>query len=177
MRKLSSGQGRATVQLSSDDLLILSNSLNEVCHGIDVPEFTSRIGVSRERAEELFQEVRGVAEAVARETDEEWFAVRCVFRGTDDPPVHEERVTLWRAASFEAAIERAETEAREYAEVLSMTYLGLAQAYKLADEPGDGAEVFSLCRESALGPKEYLDAFFDTGAERQRDVGDPGDPE
>lgn len=98
----------------------------------------------------------------------EWFAVRCVFRGAGG--VFEERVTLWRAKSFEVAVERAEEEAREYASVLSHRYLGLAQAYKLADEPGDRAEVFSLCRNSDLDDKAYLDAFFDTGTEYQQGV-------
>ena len=98
----------------------------------------------------------------------QWFAVRCVFRDTTSTTFYEERVTLWRAESFEAAIEQAEAEAHDYAEVLSLRYLGLAQAYKLADLPGDGAEVFSLCRESELGERAYLDAFFDTGTERQR---------
>jgi len=27
--------------------------------------------------------------------------------------------------------------------------------------------VFSLMRDSSLGPQEYVDAFFDTGNERQ----------
>lgn len=57
-----------------------------------------------------------------------------------------------------------------YAHLLSVRYLGLAQAYRLADEPGDGAEVFSLVRKSDLDDKAYLDAFFDTGTERQRDL-------
>ena len=98
----------------------------------------------------------------------DWYAVRCVFRGTKEPTFYEERVTLWRAGSFEDAIERAEAEAGEYTDVLSLRYLGLAQAYKLADEPGEGAEVFSLHRESDLDADAYLTAFFDTGTERQR---------
>jgi hypothetical protein len=51
-----------------------------------------------------------------------------------------------------------------------MRYLGLAQAYRLGDPPGDGAEVFSLVRGSDLGDEAYLDTFFDTGTERQRDM-------
>jgi hypothetical protein len=38
----------------------------------------------------------------------------------------------------------------------------------LFGEPVDGAEVFSLMRDSQLAPAEYLDAFFDTGSERQQ---------
>ena len=46
------------------------------------------------------------------------------------------------------------------------------QIYRLAELPGNGAEVFSLLRTSALGPAEYLSTFFDTGYERQRAMGD-----
>lgn len=63
------------------------------------------------------------------------------------------------------------------------TALDLFQVYRLADDaPGEaepltfpvnnkafsavqGAEVFSLIRESDLDPSEYLDRFFDTGCE------------
>ena len=100
----------------------------------------------------------------------EWYAIRCVFRDTKNPTSYEERATLWRADSFDKAIERAEAEGREYADALSLGYLGLAQAYELADEPRDGAEVFSLWRESELDSAVYLNTFFDTGTERQGQV-------
>jgi hypothetical protein len=99
-----------------------------------------------------------------------WFAVRCVFRSSAGDGCFEERMTLWSADSFEAALERAEEEARRYATALSMRYLGLAQAYRLADQPGDGAEVFSLVRQSDLDDKAYLATFFDAGTERQHAV-------
>lgn len=97
-----------------------------------------------------------------------WVAVRCVFREQrDGAQYYEERVTLWQSASVDEGIERAEAEAREYAEVLAVEYLGFAQGYLLSDDVGDGAEVFSLIRGSELDPEGYLDAFFDTGTERQ----------
>ena len=40
-------------------------------------------------------------------------------------------------------------------------------ARSLGDSLEHGAEVFSLLRESSLQPGDYLEAFFDTGAERQ----------
>jgi hypothetical protein len=97
-----------------------------------------------------------------------WFGVRCVFEHESDDAEHsyEERVTLWRAGSFDEAIALAEAEATEYAGDLTRTrYLGLAQAYVLADEPGHGAEVFSLIRDSQLTPDVHLDAFGETGTE------------
>lgn len=105
--------------------------------------------------------------------DISWFAVRCVFTVGWPPEAkgktYEERITLWRATSAEDAIDRAEAEAEEYAATIEESpceYLGLAQAYQLDDEPGDGAEVFSLMRDSALSPDAYTTRFFATGAER-----------
>ena len=105
---------------------------------------------------------------------ESWYSVRCVL-ALGWPPeaageTYEERITLWRASSAKEAIARAEAEALDYAAVIEespCTYTGLAQCYRLVDEPGDGAEVFSLMRDSKLEPDAYLDRFFDTGSERQ----------
>ncbi len=93
--------------------------------------------------------------------------MRCVFRFDGEPATYQERITLWRAASFEAGIALAESEAREYARDVDCTFLDLSQAYLLADEISDGAEVFSLMRDSDLGPEEYLDHYFETGTARQ----------
>lgn len=108
------------------------------------------------------------------EPDEPWYAVRCVvgFDGNSGgeglPFIHEERVTLWRAKDFAEAIERAEAEAREYAEDLDGKYIGLAQAFRLAVETvGHGDEIFSLMRRSDLAPSDYLNRFFSTGQEHQ----------
>jgi hypothetical protein len=81
---------------------------------------------------------------------------------------YEERVTLWQADSAESAIQLAEQEARLYENQIEVEYLGLAQSFRLADELGPGAEVFSLTGNSTLDPRPYLDAFFDTGDEYQR---------
>ena len=98
----------------------------------------------------------------------DWYSVRCVFRDRDSARLVEERITLWQAGSFDEAIEHAEREAKEYASGLNLRYLGLAQAFKLSQEPGAGAEMFSLMRESDLSDEAYLTTFFDTGTERQQ---------
>jgi hypothetical protein len=82
--------------------------------------------------------------------------------------VYEERITLWRTASADEAIEQAEEEAHDYESRIGVEYLGIAQSYRLADEPGPGAEVFSLVRTSGLAPDPYLDTFYDTGTEYQQ---------
>lgn len=95
--------------------------------------------------------------------------MRCVFSlvAPDSSPVFEERVTLWRAESFEQAVALAEVEAQQYAEDVEGQYLGLAQAFHLASGPDleQGVEAFSLIRASDLDPDDYLDRYFDTGNE------------
>ncbi|WP_035874792.1 hypothetical protein [Kitasatospora cheerisanensis] len=100
-----------------------------------------------------------------------WYGVRCVFRWTAGAGrSYEERVTLWQAPSAEDAIALAEAEAETYAAENGVEYLGFAQSYRLASHgtPGAGTEVFSLLRDSRLEPDAYLDAYFDTGCERQQ---------
>ncbi len=99
----------------------------------------------------------------------DWFAVRCIVQNVD---AFEERITLWRAASAEVAIARAESEVAEYVQQWDgeATVLDLFQSYRLFEAPGDGREVFSLIRRSGLSATEYLDQFFDTGGELQMDA-------
>ncbi|MER7187322.1 hypothetical protein ABT404_49025 [Streptomyces hyaluromycini] len=76
-------------------------------------------------------------------------------------------MTLWTARSADEAIERAEGEAREYCEGLDgVEYVMFAEAFRIDGTPGEGAEVFSLMRESGLPPGEYVQRFFATGDER-----------
>ncbi len=105
--------------------------------------------------------------------DADWFSVRCLFY-LPDHSAYEERITLWCAENFAEAIALAESEALEYASLLGIQYVGLAQAYALSTDPESGAEVFSLVRGSGLSPNDYLNHFFDTGTEFQRPVGPTG---
>lgn len=111
-----------------------------------------------------------------------WYAVRCVFEWKPARKgkrrLYEERITLWRASSFDEAIAKAEAEAKEYVEdaaergPVPARYLSFAQAYRMNewDELGEGVEVFSMMRESGKKPREYLDRFFDTGRENNAHV-------
>ena len=84
--------------------------------------------------------------------------------------LYEERITAWSAISIDEAIELAEGEAKIYAEDNGFVVLDLFQGYWLFNRVGilpQGSEIFSLIRESNLEDDPYLDAFFDTGMERQ----------
>lgn len=95
-----------------------------------------------------------------------WFGVRSVFRHRL-LGVYEERVTIWNARSVDEAIERAEAEAIEYCSHLhEVEYVRFSEAYRFDGVPEDGAEVFSLMRESNRPPEEYVRRFFGTGEER-----------
>jgi hypothetical protein len=98
-----------------------------------------------------------------------WIAVRCVVRHDDaDGPLYEERITVWRSGDVDAAMSSASRESERYARALgAASDLGFAQAYRLTDTPGDGAEVFSLVRASPLSPGDYLSRFFATGEESE----------
>jgi len=99
-----------------------------------------------------------------------WFAVRCIFKWPDQPK-YEERITVWYADAFRTAVDMAEAEATEYQAGSGAEYIRLAQAYHLStDRIGHGTEVFSLIRESSMGPVDYLEHFFDTGREVQGDL-------
>ncbi|WP_067830543.1 hypothetical protein [Actinomadura kijaniata] len=107
-----------------------------------------------------------------------WYGVRCVFRWPrEDGRLYEENVTVWRAASFDEAIARAEAEARDYATACDGRYLELAQAYFIGGDESiiEGAEVFSLVRGSDLAADDYVTRYFDTGEERQRHLTGNGD--
>jgi Domain of unknown function (DUF4288) len=112
-------------------------------------------------------------------SDSGWYSVRCVFRAragqqtafTDlatGESAYEERITLWSAESADDAIEQAEADARRHEAQRDVEYLGMAQSYRLEDEPGDGAEIFSMTRKSTLESDPYLDTFFDTGDEYEQ---------
>lgn len=100
--------------------------------------------------------------------DTSWFGVRTLYLHGSNR--YEERVVTLVARDFDHAVERAEAEAAEYVEGLDVEYLGLAQAFWMFDVPGDGAEVFSLMRDSDLPSETYLSRFFDNGDERQNAI-------
>lgn len=83
--------------------------------------------------------------------------------------LYEERITLWKASSFDDAIGMAENEAEVYARDTSCEFVGLSQVYHLYDKRiKNGSEIFSLMREHNYSPSKYLDRYFDTGFERQQ---------
>ncbi|MFF2994308.1 hypothetical protein ACFVTC_06935 [Streptomyces sp. NPDC057950] len=95
-----------------------------------------------------------------------WYGVRRVFRHRE-LGVYAERVTLWSAGRPGDAIGRAEAEALEYCAALEeVDCAGYAEAFRMDGVLGEGAEVFSLMRESDLPSGVHVRRFFATGRER-----------
>ena len=51
---------KVTLDMTESELLILSSALNEICNGIDVPEFDTRIGASKDDAASLLERVNSL---------------------------------------------------------------------------------------------------------------------
>ena len=106
-----------------------------------------------------------------------WFSARTVYEH-DEPGdgLFEERIVLIRAADFEEALARAEAEAAAYAEAVGATYTGYVTVFEMVEETvGDGAEVFSLMRDSDLSAEDYIDRFYTTGDERSDEEDESGE--
>jgi len=56
----------ATLEFNYGELLMLNNALNEICNGIDVFEFETRVGVSRDAVRMLLKEIQMVVERIEK---------------------------------------------------------------------------------------------------------------
>jgi len=57
MEIINTAAERSQVEIGREELLIVNAALNEVCNGIAVFEFETRIGADRERVTALLKEV------------------------------------------------------------------------------------------------------------------------
>jgi len=57
VKKIATSAEHASVELSIQELRIINNALNEVCNGLDIHEFATRMGANREDAEMLLERV------------------------------------------------------------------------------------------------------------------------
>jgi hypothetical protein len=53
-----------TLRLSIHELVVINNALNEVCNGIEVPEFRARIGAPPDQVQLLSDSVSAAIEKV-----------------------------------------------------------------------------------------------------------------
>lgn len=57
MKIINTNAKEATISISNAELLILNNALNEICNGIDIFEFETRIGTNRENATDILKKI------------------------------------------------------------------------------------------------------------------------
>ena len=60
MEIIESTKDKMTVSLSSTELIIINNALNEICNGVDIPEFETRLGYSREQVGKLLDQIHSL---------------------------------------------------------------------------------------------------------------------
>ncbi|WP_244263170.1 hypothetical protein [Yersinia frederiksenii] len=56
---------QAELKLTNDELLILNSALNEICNGISISEFDTRIGATREDVTLLLEKIGQTLDAMA----------------------------------------------------------------------------------------------------------------
>ena len=64
MDAVSVDEKKTELSLNNNELLILYSALNEVCNGISVPEFETRIGASKEAAFTLLNDLGRILDKV-----------------------------------------------------------------------------------------------------------------
>lgn len=52
------------VSLSINELVAINNALNEICHGIDLFEFETRIGAPRQEVESLLKSIGSLIQQI-----------------------------------------------------------------------------------------------------------------
>ena len=57
----------ADIFVTEEELILICNALNEVCNGLDVEEFDTRMGTSLENVRRLFGELSKVTDMVQSE--------------------------------------------------------------------------------------------------------------
>ena len=109
---------------------------------------------------------------------EPWYTVKCLFDHPDrksdgESFLYEERITLWRASSFEEAHRLAEEEGRRYASEAGCVFLGSTDSFHLFDDDvAQGTEIYSAMRGSNLEPSVYRQKFCLTARDRAKPLGE-----
>ena len=69
MQVQKSNQSNIVLDLTHNELILLNNALNEVCHGLDIPEFSIRLGASWDELEALRRQINAALEGMTKPKD------------------------------------------------------------------------------------------------------------
>lgn len=64
MQLLKINVGSVSMQLTEAELILVNNTLNEVLNGIKITEFQTRLGLSREAAQKLLNEIGSLLDKI-----------------------------------------------------------------------------------------------------------------
>lgn len=65
MDLLSVSNGKAEINIAENELLILNSALNEICNGIDIAEFETRIGSEKSEVEALLSKIGNILDKIS----------------------------------------------------------------------------------------------------------------
>ncbi|NIY48360.1 hypothetical protein [Cedecea colo] len=65
MDLLSVSNGKAKINIAENELLILNSALNEICNGIDIAEFETRIGSEKSDVEALLSKIGNILDKIS----------------------------------------------------------------------------------------------------------------
>ena len=94
-----------------------------------------------------------------------WFSAKCLFRFPETDSrrqMYEERIILIKAENPDAAVKKAEKNARKYCKGLIVCkFVGLVDVFELFDNKvGETTEVYSSMETNELDPDDYLKKFY-----------------
>jgi hypothetical protein len=70
MRVCQSDESHVVLDLTHNELILVNNALNEVCHGLDLPDFSTRLGAGRDELEALRHQIYKALEGMTKQKDE-----------------------------------------------------------------------------------------------------------
>lgn len=70
MQVRQSDETHVVLDLSHNEVILLNNALNEVCHGLDFLDFSTRLGGERDEFEALQRQIEETLEGMTRGIDE-----------------------------------------------------------------------------------------------------------
>jgi hypothetical protein len=153
--------------LGESDPCEASLLLDAIAHHADRDD-AHRLGPKR-LAAKLAEEI---AKLRPQEAAGGWYGAKTAFRHPSLEPerglrCYEERIVLIRASDPDEAVRLAEEEAKRYASDTGK-YLGYVNVFRILDEIGAGAEVFSAMRSVPLAEDEFVTRFCEDEVSRRR---------
>jgi hypothetical protein len=58
------------LDFSHNELILLNNALNEICHGLDLPDFSTRLGAGWDELEALRGQIQQALNGMTKRPDE-----------------------------------------------------------------------------------------------------------